>query len=55
MTPNEVKVLEVLLGELEQAIVQKGMPKSHLHNIRDLRSKTIPHFYPKAGERNGGL
>lgn len=55
MTSSEVKVLEVLLDKLEQAIAQKGMPKSHLHNIRDLRSKTLPHFYPKAGERNGRI
>jgi len=44
MTANELKVLEVLLGELEEAIIERGMPKSHLHNVRDLRRKTLSHF-----------
>lgn len=51
MTANELKVLEVLLGELEEAIIERGMPKSHLHNVRDLRRKTLAHFVNDQQER----
>jgi hypothetical protein len=44
MTPAEINELERLLDRLEQSIVEAGMPKTHLHNVRDLRGKTLSHF-----------
>ena len=52
MTANELKVLEILLEELEEAIIERGMPKSHLHNVRDLRRKTLSHFMNNRQEKS---
>jgi hypothetical protein len=44
MTKSEINLLENMLNVLEKSIVEKGLPKSHLHNIKDLRSKTLSIF-----------
>jgi len=39
---EELKELDSLLYELVIEAARHGLPKSHLHNINDLRDKTLP-------------
>lgn len=41
MRENELKQLDALLSELIIEVARHGLPKSHIHNIHDLRQKTL--------------
>lgn len=41
MQENELKQLDALLSELIIEVARHGLPKSHIHNINDLRHKTL--------------